>query len=50
MRQRKQYIFYNCIPVSRGEVSKNYEQSDAGVFKKSIVDFRYEDYKIQYLF
>lgn len=50
MRERKQYIFHNCIPTSRGEVSKTYEQSEAGTFKKFIVDFRYEDYQINYLF
>lgn len=49
MVQRKQYIFNNCVPVSRGEVSKNYEMENAGTFKKSIVDFRYDYYEIKYL-
>lgn len=45
---RKQYIFKNCVPVSRGEISKSYEFNEAGAFKKSIVDFRFEDYEINY--
>ena len=48
MECRKQYIFHDCVPVSRGEVSKNYEFSSAGTFKKTIIDFRYEDYEIYY--
>lgn len=48
MTCRKQYVFYNCVPVSRGEVSKSYEMNEAGTFKKSIVDFRYDDYSIIY--
>lgn len=49
MVERKQYIFNNCVPVSRGEISKNYEMENAGTFKKSIVDFRYDFYEIKYL-
>ena len=45
---RKQYIFKNCVPVSRGEVSKTYEFNEAGSFKKSIIDFRFDDYEINY--
>lgn len=45
---RKQYIFNDCVPVSRGEVSKTYDFSSAGTFKTTIVDFRYEDYEIHY--
>ena len=48
MECRKQYIFHDCVPVSRGEVQKNYEFGTAGTFKKTIVDFRYEDYEIHY--
>lgn len=49
MVARKEYIFENCVPVSRGEVSKNYDLENAGTFKKSIVDFRYDYYTIKYL-
>lgn len=48
MECRKQYIFHDCVPVSRGEVNKNYDFDSAGVFKKTIIDFRYEDYEIHY--
>lgn len=48
MECRKQYIFHDCVPVSRGEVSKNYDFNNAGTFKKTIIDFRYEDYEIHY--
>ena len=50
MECRKQYIFYNCIPVNRGQVQKKYDLNDAGTFKQSVVEFKYEDYEIQYLF
>ena len=49
MIARKQYTFENCVPVSRGEISKNYDLENAGTFKKSIVDFRYDYYTIKYL-
>lgn len=48
MQVRKVYKFYNCYPVSRGSVSKNYDPMEAGSYKTSIVDFRYEDYQIEY--
>lgn len=48
MECRKEYIFHDCVPVSRDEVSKNYEFSTAGTFKKSVIDFRFEDYEIHY--
>lgn len=44
MQVRKVYKFYNCFPVSRGSVSKNYDPMEAGAYKTSIVDFRYDDY------
>ena len=47
---RKQYIFRNCIPVKRGEVSKNYNSDESGTFKKSIVNFHFDDYQIIYQF
>lgn len=49
MQVRKVYTFYNCFPVSRGSVSKNYDPMEAGAYKNSIVDFRYEDYQIEYM-
>lgn len=49
MHARKQYVFYGCVPTGRDEVRKNYESSEAGVFKTSIINFIYEDYKINYL-
>lgn len=48
MQVRKQYIFRNCVPISRGEISKNYESSQAGTFKSSIVNFIFDDYEIIY--
>lgn len=48
MECRKEYIFNDCVPVSRSEVKKDYEFSQAGIFKKTIIDFRYEDYEIHY--
>lgn len=49
MECHKQYTFYNCVPIKRGEISKNYEPNDAGTFKKSIINFVFDDYKIEYL-
>lgn len=46
---RKQYIFHNCVPVNRGSVEKKYDFNDAGTFKLSVVQFKYDDYEIQYL-
>ena len=48
MECRKEYIFHECVPVSRGEIAKNYDFSQAGTFKTNIVDFKYEDYEIHY--
>lgn len=45
---RKQYIFENCVPINRGPVDKNYNFNDAGTFKNSIVEFKFDDYKIEY--
>lgn len=50
MFPRKQYIFYNCYPVSRGPIDKNYEYAEAGAFKTNVVDFRFDDYEINYLY
>lgn len=49
MECKKQYKFFNCVPIKRGEISKNYEPNEAGTFKKSIVNFVFDDYKIEYL-
>ena len=48
MECRKQYRFFNCVPTKRGEVSKNYDPNEAGTFKKSIVSFKFDDYRIDY--
>ena len=48
MECRKEYIFHDCVPVSRDEVSKTYDFNTAGTFKKTVIDFRYEDYEIHY--
>lgn len=50
MQVRKQYVFRNCVPISRGEISKNYESSQAGTFKSSIVNFIFDDYEITYFY
>lgn len=50
MQVRKQYVFRNCVPISRGEVSKNYNPNDAGTFKNSIVNFVFDDYEITYFY
>lgn len=49
MTCRKQYIFHNCVPVNRGSVEKKYDFNEAGTFKLSVVEFKYDDYEIQYL-
>jgi hypothetical protein len=45
---RKTYTFYKAFPISRGEISKNYEFNQAGTFKTSTVNFRFDEYKIKY--
>lgn len=50
MQVRKQYVFRNCVPISRGEVTKNYDSSQAGTFKNSIVNFVFDDYEIKYFY
>lgn len=50
MTVRKQYVFRNCVPISRGEISKNYNPNEAGAFKNSIVNFVFDDYHIDYFY
>lgn len=50
MIERKQYIFHNCFPVNRSSVEKNYQFSSAGAFKNTAIEFKYDDYEINYLF
>lgn len=50
MKCRKEYIFYDCVPINRGSVQKKYDFNDAGTFKNSIVQFKYLDYQIKYHF
>lgn len=50
MYPRKQYIFRNCVPVQRSEIKKNYNPNEAGTFKNTIVNFVFDDYKIEYLY
>ena len=45
---RKTYTFYKAFPISRGEISKNYEFNQAGTIKTSTVNFRFDEYKIKY--
>lgn len=48
MQPRKQFIFYNAFPVSRGAQEKTYEINEAGTFKNSVISFKYDDYSIKY--
>ena len=50
MFPRKQYIFRNCVPIQRSEIKKNYNPNEAGTFKNTIVNFVFDDYKIEYLY
>lgn len=45
---RKEYIFQDCFPISRGQVAKNYNTEEAGVYKTNVVTFYYDNYKIKY--
>lgn len=45
---RKTYKFIKAFPISRGEVSKNYEFNQAGTFKTSTVQFKFDEYNITY--
>lgn len=45
---RKTYKFIKAFPISRGEVSKNYEYNQAGTFKTSTVQFKFDEYNITY--
>ena len=50
MKARKQYIFDNCFPTSRDEIKKEYSQNEAGTYKNQVVSFKFDSYKIKYLF
>lgn len=50
MKARKEYIFENCFPIQRDEVKKEYTPNEAGTYKNQIVTFKYDSYKIKYLF
>lgn len=50
MECRKEYIFLNCVPVNRSSIEKSYDFNTAGTFKSIPIEFRYEDYKIKYLY
>lgn len=45
---RKTYKFFKAFPISRGEVSKTYEYNQAGTFKTSTVNFKFDEYSIEY--
>lgn len=45
---RKTYKFIKAFPISRGEISKNYDFNQAGSFKTSMVNFKFDEYKIIY--
>lgn len=49
MQCRKQYIFEDCVPINRGSIERDYDFNNAGTFKSSIVQFRFQDYQIKYL-
>ena len=49
MQPRKQFIFHNAFPVSRGSQEKTYEMNEAGTFKNSVISFKYDDYSIKYI-
>lgn len=49
MECRKQYIFDGCVPINRGSVERDYDFNNAGTFKSSIVQFKFQDYQINYL-
>lgn len=48
LRERKEYIFHHCYPISRDQVSKTYDSSQAGIFKTFNVSFMYNYYEIKY--
>ena len=50
MKARKQYIFENCFPTSRDEIKKEYSPNEAGVYKNQVVSFKFDSYKIRYIF
>lgn len=50
MSCRKQYIFDGCVPINRGSIERDYDFNNAGTFKTSIVQFKFQDYQIKYLF
>ena len=45
---RKTYKFFKAFPTNRGEVSKSYEFNQAGTFKTSTVNFKFDEYSIEY--
>lgn len=50
MEARKQYIFNNCFPISRDEIKKSYDQTEAGTYKTQVVTFVYDSYRLNYKF
>lgn len=50
MEARKQYIFENCFPISRETPEKVYDLEEAGKFKNTVVNFVFDNYKINYFF
>lgn len=45
---RKTYKFFKAFPINRGETSKNYDFNQAGTFKTSTVNFKFDEYSIEY--
>ena len=48
MVHSKTYKFFKAFPTSRSELSRNYEAAQAGAFKTSTVNFKFDEYSITY--
>ncbi len=48
MVHRKTYRFFKAFPTNRSELSRNYEANQAGSFKTSTVNFKFDEYSITY--
>ena len=48
MVHRKTYKFIKAFPINRGEMSRSYDFNQAGTFKTSTVNFKFDEYNITY--
>lgn len=46
---RKKVTVYKAFPVSKGPIKSSYEPSTAGQLKEDIIQFKYSDYRIDYI-